>query len=31
MKEKVLVRIDRVAMGNVLMWWERRKYLMFGT
>ena len=30
-KEAVLVRIDRVVMGNVLKWWERRKYLMFGT
>ena len=29
-KERVLVRIDRVAMGNVLKWWERRKYQMFG-
>ena len=30
--EEVLVRKDRVAMGNcsVLNWWERRKYLMFG-
>ena len=27
-KEKVLVRINRVVMGNVLKWWERRK---FGT
>ena len=26
MKEKVLVRIDRVVMGNVLKWWERRKF-----
>ena len=31
MKEKVLVRMDRVAMGNVLKWWERRKCLIFGT
>ena len=30
-EEKVLVRIDMVVMGNVLKWWERRKYLMFGT
>ena len=30
-KEKVLVRISRVVTGNVLKWWERRKYLMFGT
>ena len=30
-KEKVLVWISRVVMGNVLKWWERRKYLMFGT
>ena len=30
-KEKVLVRMDRVAMGNVLKWWERWKYLMFVT
>ena len=31
MKERVLVKIDRVVMGNMLKWWERRKYLMFGT
>ena len=30
-KEKVLVRIDRVVMGNVLKWCEMRKSLMFGT
>ena len=30
-KEKVLVRIDRVVMGNVLKWWKGRKYLMSGT
>ena len=30
-KVKVLVRIDRVVIGNVLEWWERRKYLMFVT
>ena len=29
--KEVLVRIDRVAMGDVLKWWERKKYLMFGT
>ena len=30
-KEKVLAWIDGVVMENVLKWWERRKYLMFGT
>ena len=30
-KEKLLVRINKVVMRNVLKWWERRKYLMFGT
>ena len=30
-KKKVLVRIDRVVMGNVLKWWVRRKYLLFDT
>ena len=30
-KEKVLVKIGRIVMGNVLRWWERRKYLMFGN
>ena len=30
-KEKVLVRIDRIFMGNMLKWWERSQYLMFGT
>ena len=28
-KEKVLVRIN-IVVGNVLKWWRRRKYLMFG-
>ena len=28
-KEKVLVRINRVVMGNVHKWWERRKYLIW--
>ena len=30
-KEKVFVRIDRVVIGNVPKWCERRKYLIFGT
>ena len=29
--ERVLVRINRVVMGNMLKLWERRKYLIFGT
>ena len=31
MKEKVLIRIDRVVMGNVLKLCERMTNLMFDT